>query len=207
MKTDNEIDQSQLLVDSVQCILDAATASMTEYQLIALLNEQGWGFSIDASDPLSLFSTHFLVFNALYRLQVQYWEQQRYLNVSALDISLKTLVREAGDDGSSPPSQSALSVYGSDALLREYYLDMSHLEEATEASVNRLLNQFWERYIATDTSAEALNVFSLSHPVDYSTIKQRYRTLAMEHHPDRGGEPEIFQKINWAFGVLQRAYK
>jgi len=33
-------------------------------------------------------------------------------------------------------------------------------------------------------------------------IKKRYRALAKEHHPDRGGIPERFERIAEAFGVL-----
>ncbi len=33
-------------------------------------------------------------------------------------------------------------------------------------------------------------------------IKQAYRKLAMQHHPDRGGDAEQFQKIQQAYGIL-----
>ena len=34
-------------------------------------------------------------------------------------------------------------------------------------------------------------------------IKQRYRELAFEHHPDKGGDPEVFKKISSAMKTLQ----
>ena len=33
-------------------------------------------------------------------------------------------------------------------------------------------------------------------------IKQRYRTLAQQHHPDKGGDEETFTKIKLAYEVL-----
>jgi curved DNA-binding protein CbpA len=34
------------------------------------------------------------------------------------------------------------------------------------------------------------------------TIKQRYRTLAQMHHPDKGGDEEIFKRIKLAYEIL-----
>lgn len=38
-------------------------------------------------------------------------------------------------------------------------------------------------------------------------IKKAYRTLAMQHHPDRGGDAEQFQKINDAYSTLSDPQK
>ena len=44
----------------------------------------------------------------------------------------------------------------------------------------------------------------LDVPVDASleTIKQRYRTLAQMHHPDKGGDEELFKHIKLAYEIL-----
>jgi DnaJ-class molecular chaperone len=44
----------------------------------------------------------------------------------------------------------------------------------------------------------------LDVPVDASTetIKQRYRTLAQMHHPDKGGDEEMFKRIKEAYEIL-----
>ena len=44
----------------------------------------------------------------------------------------------------------------------------------------------------------------LDVPVDASleTIKQRYRTLAQMHHPDKGGDEELFKCIKLAYEML-----
>jgi hypothetical protein len=44
----------------------------------------------------------------------------------------------------------------------------------------------------------------LDVPVDalLETIKQRYRTLAQMHHPDKGGDEELFKRIKLAYEIL-----
>ena len=36
----------------------------------------------------------------------------------------------------------------------------------------------------------------------YEEIKQRYRTLAQMHHPDKGGDEELFKRIKLAYEIL-----
>lgn len=87
--------------------------------------------------------------------------------------------------------------------LRAYYLDLTHLEKTGKQEVLELLDTFWLRYTRHDRRAEALAALGLADPVDHLEIKRRYRELAMEHHPDRGGEMEKLQAINAAMGLLE----
>jgi curved DNA-binding protein CbpA len=47
----------------------------------------------------------------------------------------------------------------------------------------------------------------VSRNADAKTIKQQYRKLAREHHPDRGGNAETFKEINAAYEVLGDAQR
>ncbi len=38
-------------------------------------------------------------------------------------------------------------------------------------------------------------------------LKQRYRRLAMQHHPDRGGDPRIFMKLNREYEQIKRRFE
>lgn len=38
-------------------------------------------------------------------------------------------------------------------------------------------------------------------------IKKSYRKLAIQHHPDKGGDPEVFKEINQAYDVLSNEEK
>jgi hypothetical protein len=183
------------LLDAIRCLLEVSDRSLKEYDLIQTLNEQGWSLSTSATNSLDLFTTHFVIYNALYHLQDEYWPD-KYLEISALSIVL--LMPQASKQA------ETLSLFQNEAKLREYYLDPANLESASIESVNKLLNEFWELYIADSDSVEAFKVLGLEPPVSYTQLKKHYRSLAMIHHPDRGGSDKQFQRINWAFGVLQR---
>ena len=51
------------------------------------------------------------------------------------------------------------------------------------------------------------NTLGVPRDADHDTIKKAYRKLAMQHHPDRGGDPNEFQKITEAYDTLSDADK
>ena len=50
-------------------------------------------------------------------------------------------------------------------------------------------------------------ILGVSQNADLKEIKQNYRTLARQHHPDRGGNAETFKKINEAYQSLSDSQK
>ncbi len=79
------------LSDTLLTLLRAAPGGSSEYQLIQTLRADGNPHLSQRSlqDPLVLFRTHFLVFNALYRLRERLWrEQAGHLEISPLRIRL-----------------------------------------------------------------------------------------------------------------------
>lgn len=187
------------LITELRRLLTENPAGSSEYRLIRQLIESGQ-LPVDyAATPLALFRTHFELMNALYQLQDEWLAEGLYLHISSLEVRLE-------ERATKKASSSALDLSG----LREFYLDWRHYESATEDTVDSLLADFWKRFAARgvgdDEQREALAVFGLSDPVDFATIKQRYRRLAMTHHPDRGGDAESLQRINSAMAVLERAY-
>ena len=46
------------------------------------------------------------------------------------------------------------------------------------------------------------NVLGVNENATQEEIKKTYRKLAMEHHPDKGGNEETFKKISEAYDVL-----
>lgn len=49
----------------------------------------------------------------------------------------------------------------------------------------------------------ALTVLGLTEDADLAQVKQRFRALARDLHPDRGGDPLAFQQLQTAFEVLR----
>lgn len=52
---------------------------------------------------------------------------------------------------------------------------------------------------------EALAVLGLAPGVDAATVRRRFRALARELHPDRGGDPAAFAELDRAYAVLRAA--
>jgi hypothetical protein len=198
------------LIEPLQCMLEAATVPLSEYELISQLQEQEWLARIDSANTVSLYSAHFLVYNALFQLHSYYVDRHQCLTISALVISLDDMNTRDDDSGRQSKGLEVDSRYNQAdiASLRDYYLDWDNLENATKDSVDELLNGFWDRFVSNDDYTNALTILQLSNvreAIGLQQVKMAYQRLAMKYHPDRGGNVEQFQRINWAFGVLRRA--
>jgi hypothetical protein len=151
--------------------------------------------------PASMFRCHFLIFNALYRLQLLTHVHHQYrLDISSLRISMTEFITEeaGGDD-------QAIQLKHDNAL-SHFYLDMNHVMQTTEADVTRLLDQFWKSYFNDGQKQAALAVLGLSEPTDFTGIKKQYRRLAMKHHPDRGGDADQLIAVHQAMSCLEMYY-
>jgi hypothetical protein len=67
-----------------------------------------------------------------------------------------------------------------------------------------------ERQEATP-EREALTIMGLEAPITFVKIKERYRTLMKEHHPDRNPDnpeaEEIVKRVNMAYTILKAAHE
>ena len=194
----DDLDPNLDLTEQVLQLLQAAPDGIAEYTLIQQLKDRHSGHvpNLPLADKLVLFRTHFLLFNALYRLRERLWQEQTHLlEISPLCIRLLPY----------QPGNAALSER--DAL-RDYYLDMSNLQGTDERDVERLLTSFWTRMQGGEEKQAALELFELANErtLDLPRIKLRYRQMVSAHHPDRGGSTERLQSINLAMEILERYY-
>ncbi len=146
------------------------------------------------TEHLPLFRANFLLFHCLYILRDNLWQKQQFhLDISPLRISLHTYQSSYADLTNYDP-------------MRAYFLDIEQLETTTQADVANLLASFWTKLQANEQRLQALTELELQEPVDYETIKQQYRRLAMRYHPDRGGDNTRLQVINTAMATLEQYY-
>ena len=191
MDLETAIDELQTAVEP---LLHAEPEGLDELTLMDRLAEAGHPlFQRDARlEPAALYRAHFLLFHTLYRLQPQLAEHGLRLHIHCLDIHL-----EAAPPGSTEPQALA----GHDGVAA-FYLDLGNLEGMDNAAVECLIADGLRRAFAAGERSEALAELGLEPGVSWAEIRQRYRRLAMQHHPDRGGDTETLQRINEAYRQL-----
>ena len=177
-------------------ILENQDQGISEYDLIRLLGERGherFSGSFLGNEP-ELFRAHFILFNTLYKLRQHIREgENREIEISAVKIILHQ--GESAEEG----------IQKADPL-EKYYLDETNLKETTDDDVYELLASFWNRFQASTDKDQALALLALQEPVEPDVIRKRYRELAFEHHPDRGGSAEKLATINEAMDTLRVYY-
>ena len=186
------------LLITLEEILASRADGLSEHALLKELAARKVTFFDEPyfSSPLGLFQRHFLLFHCLYRLRDRLRENGTgELTIHCLGIRIDALCDSISDH---PVIHDPLAAY---------YLDLTHLESTEEADVLRLLESFWQRFANEEQRDEALAVIELAPPTSYPEIKRQYRRLAMRWHPDRGGDADRFQRLEWAMRVLRVAYQ
>ena len=185
--------ESQLLL-----LLNAHPMGLSEHALLKKLREQNALFTdFNAREPLSLFRCHFLLFHALYRLRERLWSERRgRLQIDPLRIVLiaDNPIEHVADWTNALVPYDNLSVW---------YGDLARGAMVTGGDVGEWLNQFAGFRQASNRREAALAELGLQDPVDTAAVKRRYRWLAMQHHPDRGGDGARLRQINGAMSELK----
>ena len=217
--SDEQSDIAVIRVLLASHLIDGKATSL--YQLVKWLQQPEQAiFNSDAlKDSLLLFRCNFLIMHCLYQLRIQWLsEGTGELEISALSIGLKPLrpseQRLPDDSGSSEQNHHNHQNHQDRPTqpldhadpLQAYYLDLSNLSTSRE-QIEQLLQQFWKRMSHPDYSRyqdDDLALLELSPPVSAADIRQQYRRLAMQHHPDRGGDSVRFRQISAAFQRLKQ---
>lgn len=181
------------LIAPLLALLQRADGSYKVHELMGALRQQGAIPQLADDEQLQLFRVNFLIMNALYQLQAELYEEGWWLVISTLDIRLEPLAKT--------PEASHGFAIGEN--LRSYYLDWQVFWQTDRAEVEGLLNRFWRAYDGEGHKAEALALFELNEGASQEAIRRRWRELALQHHPDRGGNAETFIRIRWAWQCLR----
>lgn len=183
------------LIPALLAALRRHPAGIKEYDLLAAVQDHAIFTSVSADTYLALFQKHFLLMNGLYQLQTQLWhEEKQVLMISPLNIQLAPAVQI---------EHVALPEDSATFALKTYYLDWDNFIKTAEDDVKQLLDDFWKRFVNIDAKQAAFKTLALTDTASPSQIRQRYRELAAENHPDKGGDTDAFIKIREAYEVLK----
>ena len=185
------------LIAAVDQLLTTADTGLSEYELIQALDRLYPDLfpKPNLSDPLLLFQHHFMLMHVLYRLQHESHQSVRRLSISPMRIKWQPAAdRDRGGIAANPS-------------LAAYYLDIGNLTREDVSSVQSMLDGFWRRLLGDQQSPGALAVLGLNETASFADIKNRYRQLANENHPDKGGSPAEFDRIQQAYDRLKEQTK
>jgi hypothetical protein len=182
-------------------ILLANSDGLSEYELFQQLKSPPYKlFAAEAlQDPLSLFQSHFILFNALYQLRDTWIQNETGL----LQIHCSRIYRtpwEVGKPG----------VIKEDKL-RTYYLDATNLSDTDLLQVEALLDTFWSAFSGmpnkTQNNAmplqQAQDLLDLTSPYSAKQLKLQYRKMLHLHHPDKGGNNSHTVQLHNAYERLK----
>ena len=149
----------------------------------------------ETTAEIQLFRTNFLLMNGLYQLQQQLLECGTWLHVAPLALHLVPICV-----GNSWLQQAD--------PLRDYYLDWRNCFVTTQQDIETLLHDFWQRYsaqpaLSAQMRRQALATLGLTDTATYPMIRQRWKQLALQHHPDRQGDALQFMAIRLAWEQLR----
>lgn len=173
-------------------------AGVSEYDLLQSVKdliEQQVG---DSEGSVGLFRHHFVLMHCLYQLQQTLWLQnQQVLSISPLCIKIEIPVTNNHNSVSQPE----------DTELKQYYLDWNNFESMGKDDVDDLLSGFWQDYAKYIQQDEAWEILGLPDDSAITEVAKRYRALAAIHHPDKGGDKDMFIKIRAAYESLKLVIK
>jgi len=183
-------------------ILRHAEQKLAIHELLAELKRRERIPRLHDDDQLALFRLNWMMMNALYQLQLDFIKDGLLLVISTLDIHLESLPKLNGKrTDAQAESEKALS----QQPLRDYYFDWKNFSETTLEEVQAILDGVWQDYISSDEQKEAYQILGLESDADKKTIRQTYRKLAQQNHPDKGGDSDTFMAIREAYEIIRKA--
>ena len=189
---------SNPFVMDVLRVLKKRPGGVKIYELLSGLDQELVAKVVNTEDyNLSIFRKNFLLMNALYQLQLRLLKDDLYLSIGQIEVQLLP---------SKSISEKKLTNAG-EQRIREYYFNWKNYERTSSDEVIALLRQFWDRYRASDKLTDALMVLGVTETTAWPEIQRKYRVLARENHPDKGGDTERFIEIREAYEVLAVHYR
>ncbi len=166
----------------------------SEFELLeALAKLEIDGFErVQKGGTLGLFLRHHHLFHRLYALRDRLRAQGRQdLEIHCLDIRL---IPNRPGEGVLPALRDAL---------RDHYGDLSQLDGVDEEAAQAMIDEGFSYIARRRQRSQALSVLGLSDPVSTDQVRRRFHQLALDAHPDRGGDLARFQELSAAAAALR----
>lgn len=141
---------------------------------------------------VSIFRKNFLLMNALYQLQLRLLKDGVYLSIGQIEVQLLP---------SRVMNQKQLTNPG-EQRIREYYFNWKNYESTQSDEVIALLNKFWSNYHNPKQITQAHKLLGVTETSSWPEIQHQYRLLVRQHHPDKGGDSQLFIEIREAYELL-----
>ena len=193
-----------ILIDNLyEYLQEHLSIDYGEYQEIELLRQLSEHKpplipDYNPADSLSLFQVHFLLFHCLYKLQVEWLEQNKaYLQIGLAKCQVTPIVDKNSNIGAALKNTDPMS---------DYYLNLENLFSTNQQQVEHMLKSFWQKfsdYCKTDEYVKACKVLEVRPDSSLHVKKQMYKRLCAKHHPDKGGDVPTIQQINQAWAVIK----
>jgi len=192
---------------------------ISEFEIITKFKSAPYRFFNDdvMADSLTLFKTHFVIFNSLYRLRDIGLEHNQYdIDIISSRITYTAFSNAKPVNQMNITSEQTTLVHPSHdgqaiEKLRTYYLDWNNFEQTTESNVNDLIDSFWKSMfsqssiqLSEENLTKSLSILELAAIPTKSALKRQYIKLCNTHHPDKGGENTKFQSINLAYNYVKK---
>jgi hypothetical protein len=192
------------LVSALVEILPQHPHGIGEFDLLKVLQQAPYDvFDKDAlSDPLLMFQTHFVLFNALYLLRDK-WLQEQFLCLEMVLTHIRILPYQSGKAGLVKVDP-----------LREYYLDWRNFSETDKEDVRGLIDSFWHQIqgllvktaISSSEVAQAYEKLLLPQDTGFPQVKRQYHKLLHKAHPDKGGDTAQTQELEHSYRILKSVF-
>ena len=181
--------------------------------------------SIMECDSLTLYQSHFVLYNVLYKLRDEFHKDNKYLHIHFM----RTFVIDYPEHGKCIFYNEELSNFckngctdtniycdfhlekvgdnNIDMLSEKYfYLDESNYYKLNKETAEAFVNGTWEILAKFDDFKNSFKVLDIPESSDLDTIKKQFKYLAKKYHPDTGEKSNKFYEINNAYRFLMKYY-
>jgi len=184
------------LLPELLALLRNAPDGISEFDLMKGLESHPAFANLADDYQLRLFQKHFMIMHGLYTLQLRLWYEE------GLRLEISPLSARLYDEPDAVAGEESALPHPEDPL-RSYYLDWQHLEHTSAEDVRRLLEGFAQACADPGSRRQAYVTLGLEPGASGAEVRSRYRQLAAQLHPDKGGDSEAFIEVRRAYELLR----